>query len=166
MNRESWKIGWVQGVLSATTLGMIVLALGCPGTDPPPVADIIFPENYRESFTIVRDCRNSIEHTSQIRVWINDIGLAGYQANASPLPEGTIVIKEEFAANVCDNDDNLEFWSVMRKEPAGFDPGANDWRFQEVSSPNRLITLDNNATCIGCHTDEACIPRDLMCTLP
>jgi hypothetical protein len=167
MNRVASKFGWVQGILSAGTLGMIVLALGCPGgTAPPPAADIIFPADYRESFTIVRDCRNSVEHTSYIRVWVNQIGAAEYLTDAGTLPEGTIVVKEEFAANTCDNDDDLEFWSVMRKEPAGFDLGANDWRFQEVSGPNRQITLDDNATCIGCHTAQACIPRDLMCTVP
>lgn len=167
MTGVSSKFGWLHGLLSAGTLGMIVLTLGCPGpTTPPPAADVIFPANYREAFTLVRDCRNSIEHGSTIRVWVNDVGAEGYLADASPLPEGTIVVKEEFDGGVCDNDADLSFWSAMRKEPAGFDPGANDWRFQEVSGPSRRITLDDNATCIGCHTYEACIPRDLMCTLP
>lgn len=167
MNGVSFKFSWVQGILAAGTLGMMMLAIGCPGTaDPPVEGDVIFPANYRDTFTMVRDCRNSVEHGATIRVWVNDLGVAGYLADAGTLPEGTIVVKEEFAGGGCDNDEDLQFWSVMRKEPAGFDPGANDWRFQETASPDRRITLDDKSTCISCHTAEECIPRDLMCTLP
>ena len=157
-----------QGLLAAGTLGMIVLAVGCPGsTPPPPEEDVIFPADYRASFTLVRDCRNSTEHSATIRVWVNDIGAEGYLADVSPLPEGTIVVKEEFVAGApCDSDADLVRWSSMRKEPAGFDEAGSDWRFQEVAAPARHITKDSNATCLGCHTAEACIPRDLMCTVP
>lgn len=167
MSGKSKPFRWIHALLSSGTLAMVVLAVGCPGGSQPPIEeDIIFPANFRDLFTIVRDCRNSIEHGATIRVWVNDIGVEGYLADASPLPEGTIVIKEEFFGGGCDNDEDLAFWSVMRKEAAGFDPAGNDWRFQEVESPARRIALDNNATCLACHTAEECIPRDLMCTLP
>ena len=166
--------GCMQGRLARWSLaivpvGVTLISLGCPGTTTPPPPDeqdIIFPENFRESFTVVRDCRNSIEHEATVRVWINAIGEAGYLDDAATLPEGTIVIKEEFAAGADCDDADLAFWSVMRKEPAGFDPAANDWRFQEVAAPNRRISLDGKSTCIDCHTVTECVVRDLMCTLP
>ena len=149
-------------------IGVTFLAYGCPGTTPPPdgADELIFPESYRENFTVVRDCRNSIEHGATVRVWVNDVGAAGYLADAATLPEGTIVIKEEFAAAGCDDDDDLTSWNVMRKEAAGFDLGLNDWRFQEVESPTRRILHDDATTCRSCHTVAECLARDLMCTLP
>jgi len=144
-------------------------SVGCPAAPTPPPdgdADVIFPENYRTAFTLVRDCRNSVEHEAQIRVYVNAVGAADYLADAATLPEGTMVVKEEFAPGGGCDDADLEFWSAMRKEAAGFDEAASDWRFQEVSAPVRAITTDDNATCLECHFDPACLVRDLMCTAP
>lgn len=167
MNRIPARFGWLHGSLSMLTLAAVVSSLGCPGTTPPPDEDdVIFPEDYRASYTVVRDCRNSIEHGATIRVWVNAESANAYLENQSPLPEGTVVVKEEFAAAGCDDDAALEFWSVMRKEATGFDPAASDWRFQEVAAPQRQVTIDNKAVCIGCHTAPSCLARDLMCTVP
>lgn len=166
---RSRRLGtWSRGAWFAVPVGVTLLAYGCPGT-PPPVGDaeLIFPVDYRETFAMVRDCRNSIEHAATIRVWVNDIGLEGYLGDAATLPEGTIVVKEEFEVlEDCDNDDNLTFRQVMRKESAGFDLTLNDWRFQEVESPTNRIVEDGPSTCRRCHTEPECVARDLMCTEP
>ncbi len=143
---------------------LLICCAGCP--QPPPESEVIFPANYRATFVEVRNCRNSIEHGAVIRVWVNAIGADAYLADENPLPAGTIVVKEEFAGANCDNDADLEFWSAMRKQTAGFDPGAGDWRFQEVAAPARTITLDGKAICIACHDDPDCVARDFMCTAP
>ena len=150
-------------------VSVTLISLGCPGSTTPPPDDgeeIIFPANFRDSFTLVRDCRNSIEHGATIRVWVNAIGAAGYLEDAATLPEGTIVVKEEFAAADCDDEADLTSWNVMRKEPAGFDPALNDWRFQEVEAPSQRILFNDGASCRDCHTVTECVLRDLMCTLP
>lgn len=144
----------------AGAVGLFALS-GCPTQ---PGAQPIFPADYRATFTLVRDCRNSIEHGATIRVWVNDIGAAAYLANQSPLPVGTIVLKEEFVGTDCETDGELEFWSVMRKEAAGFDAEDADWRFQEVGAPDRDVRLDSKVTCIDCHRE--CESRDYMCTEP
>jgi hypothetical protein len=155
-----------RGRLTASIgAALLICCAGCP-QEPPAGPDIIFPADYRTTFTEVRDCRNSVEHAATIRVWVNAIGAEAYFADENPLPVGTIVVKEEFAGGGCDDDADLAIWSVMRKEAAGFDPDANDWRFQEVSSPGRTITLDDKATCIACHDEPECVARDFMCTAP
>ena len=151
--------------LGASAALFALFAAGCPQAAPGD-AELIFPANYRTTFVEVRDCRNSIEHGATIRVWVNEVGANAYQADQDPLPVGTVVVKEEFGGDDCSNDDDLMFWSVMRKEPAGFDEQARDWRFQEVSAPGRTVTLDGKSTCISCHLAPECLARDLMCTEP
>src|SRR5262245_10457861 len=83
----------------------VLLASSCPmnpdggGPEQP-----IFPADYRQTFRLVRDCRNSIEHANTIRVWINASSADAYLADANPLPVGTIVVKEEFASASCTDD--------------------------------------------------------------
>ena len=151
--------------LGAALLMFVLLSAGCPPTgvgDGEP----IFPANYRSTFIEVRDCRFSVEHAATIRVWVNSIGADAYLADENPLPVGTVVVKEEFEGGDCSNDAELTSWSVMRKETAGFDKQARDWRFQEVAAPSRTVTINGKSTCIECHTDPGCLARDLMCTAP
>jgi hypothetical protein len=127
-------------------------------------AEPIFPANYRQTYTLVRDCRNSIEHGSTVRVYVNSIGADAYVAEENPLPVGTMVVKEEYFGVACTNDDELAVWSAMVKQESGFDPSAGDWRFQEVASPSRNVTIDTKTTCIECHSAAECVARDFMCT--
>ena len=124
----------------------------------------IFPANYRETFTEVRDCRGSTSHPpGTIRVCVNEVGLEAYLADANPLPVGTILVKETFEGLTCDNDEELALWSALRKEEPGFDEEDSDWHWQDVQ-PDRSVLIDTKARCIGCH--RACTDRDYMCTLP
>ena len=153
---------------------VMLLSLGCsmPAADgnnndnTSGSGEPFFPANYREAFTEVRDCRNSIGHSATIRVYVNAIGVEAYLADANPLPVGTIVVKEEFGGTACSDDAELGFWRAMMKESAGFDPGDGDWRWQMVSAPDRDVLLDTKATCIACHSSPDCVARDYMCTVP
>lgn len=171
--RRRRLVASVAGALAAF-LGLAVVA-GCPNnggdpnsgdpnsTDPnsdPNDDGVIFPANYRATFTLVRECRNSIEHGSTVRVWVNSVGAAAYQAEANPLPVGTIVVKEEFEGTNCNDDSELKLWSAMKKEAAGFDPVDNDWRWQEVRAPGRTISQNSKAGCISCHRRVECQQRD------
>src|SRR5262245_27339011 len=101
---------------------------GCPAESPTPV----FPSDYRDTYTEVRDCRFSIEHGGvSIRVLANDIGAQPYLEDANPLPVGSIVVKEEYRGSNCDGGD-LVRWRAMRKEAPGFDPQDGDWHWQWV----------------------------------
>jgi hypothetical protein len=158
-------------VLAPATSLLLALVVGCPTSggnngDPNQADGAVFPADYRSKYTLVRDCRPSIEHAATIRVWVNDVGAQAYLNDESPLPVGTIVVKEEFAGATCDNDAELFQWSVMRKDVAGFDRSGDNWRWQEVSAPDRTVRRNDKTTCIGCHDNDDCAVRDLMCTHP
>lgn len=127
----------------------------------------VFPENYRETFTEVRNCRFSVEHGGfTIRVLANDIALQDYLNDAAQLPVGSIILKEEYGGPDCDDDTVLQQWRVMLKEAPGFDPNAGDWHWQRVLADGRQVVEDNKASCISCHSVPECFERDYQCTLP
>jgi len=131
-----------------------------------PQIDLIFPADYRASFTEVRTCRIGLEHDSyRVRAWANEMAVQPYLDHQNPLPEGSIVIKEEFDGNDCSDDSKLVRWSVMRKEAPGFDPVDADWHWQRVRRDGSVIA-DGKATCVGCHRVPACLARDYMCLEP
>ncbi|GIW41420.1 MAG: hypothetical protein KatS3mg076_1997 [Candidatus Binatia bacterium] len=128
-------------------------------TEPEPV----FPEDYRSTFVEVRDCRFSIEHGGvSVRVLANPIAVQAYLNETSPLPVGSVVVKEEFAGPDC-TDENLVGWRAMRKEAPGFDPEDNDWHWQWLDAERRIRTEDKTP-CVACHRAQDCLERDYMCT--
>jgi hypothetical protein len=130
---------------------------GCP-------IEPIFPANYRETYSIVRDCRLSIEHGGvMIRVWADPTSAQAYLDEANPLPVGAVVVKEEFEGVDCDTDSELLRWRPMRKEDPGFDPEHGDWAWQWVNA-DRSVLFNDKTTCIGCHLEPECVARDYMCT--
>ncbi len=163
-----WNAGAPRRRLFSRSLGAVSLAgllAACAG---PPTDSIqpVFPDNYRETFAMVRDCRNSSAHPSTIRVYVNDIGSAAYLADADPLPEGTIVIKEAFTGTTCDTAAELGSWVAMLKRQAGYDPEDGDWQWQRVVAPDRTVLTNDKTTCIECHRAAECLTRDYMCTEP
>jgi len=129
---------------------------GCP-------VERILPPDYAQTFMEVRNCRLSIEHEGYyIRVLTDPGSAQPYREQVPSLPVGSIVVKEEFTRSDC-RPDSIARWSVMRKEPPGFDPQAGDWQWQRISKDGTIIA-NGKATCIGCHARPACLRRDFMCT--
>jgi len=148
-----------------------------PTASPTPTLLIepIFPANYRDSFIEVRNCRLGIEHGGvMIRVLANPVAADLYRQLAPALPQGSIVVKEEYTvpqgsgSQDC-NDANLVSWSAMRKEAPGFDPVDGDWHWQRVLAPSRAVQCDDKHcpgfVCITCHSAPECVVRDYMCTV-
>ncbi len=130
---------------------------GCP-------IEPIFPADYRDTYSIVRDCRLSIEHGAvMIRVWADPTSAQAYRDEENPLPVGAVIIKEEFEGVDCDTDEELIRWRPMRKQAPGFDPEHGDWAWQWVNADG-TVPFNDKATCIGCHLEPECVARDYMCT--
>ena len=154
----------IAAVNAAVTACPIETPTAVPTATPTGGVEPIFPADYRDSYVEVRDCRLSIEHGGvSIRVLADPASAEAYLREQNPLPEGAIVIKEEFEGPTC-VDRDLVRWRVMRKEAPGFDDEHGDWHWQWVDAPGRGVRFDDKTTCIGCHLDPDCIGRDYMCT--
>src|SRR5512139_1382746 len=106
-----------------------VALAGCPVVTPTAIptatptggVDPIFPADYRDTFIEVRDCRLGIEHGGvNIRVLANPIAAEPYLRDQNPLPQGSVVVKEEYEGGDCRNAGDLVRWRAMRKEAPGF----------------------------------------------
>ncbi len=153
----------------------LTMAFAGAGSCGPPTPTSLVPADYRTRFTVVRNCRVTFEHQSpngvpttpnitNIIVYVNPESAAAYNANANPLPAGTLVIKEEHSDPDCTH---MVAQSISHKE-AGFDPDHGDWHWQHVladrtiDADGRVERCSNNS----CHGVAECRARDWMCTQP
>lgn len=134
------------------------LACACGGDDDKePAGEPFFPRDFASTYTLVRDCRFSIEHDGvSIRVYANDTAAQSYRDGTYPLPEGAILVKQQHTDGACAD---LVGFTAMRKL------GADDWEWQEVDAEHAVRAKTNAARCVSCHAD--CTQgRDMTCTDP
>ena len=158
------------GLFAIATIAAAAASLGsCSGG-----ASSLIPADYRSTFVMVRNCRMTTEHTApaghpttitNIVVYVNSSSAAAYNANANPLPVGTVVLKEEHDDPGCNH---VVAYSLGRKESAGYDPAHGDWHWQHILATGAVETDGRTPTCntSSCHSAPACLARDFMCTEP
>jgi hypothetical protein len=140
---------------------ILALAAGCE-TPPSQPEAALFPPEYPATFTEVRGCRPSVEHDLRyVIIRVSAEAAAAYDQGPRPLPEGTIVVKEEYGDPGCAQ---LLAWTAMRKEPMGYFPAAGDWRWQRVNPARRVIEDGMLARCASCH--RGCAANDFVCAEP
>lgn len=153
----------------ATSIGFAVALLAaalasCDGGDDTEPA---FPEDYRATYTEVRDCRaNGGSHDfNRIRVLADSAALVAYRDRTEPFPIGSVVLKEEYHSNDTDCTGDVMQWSVMERLPDGNEDLLN-WHWQRVDVGRSVVT-DDEPRCFGCHAD--CVAPDgyfNTCTVP
>jgi hypothetical protein len=147
--------------------GLAGAALGCPGEDEPE-PEPLFPEDYDASWVEVRDCRGSGDHDlNNIRILADPAALDPYDLRDALLPEGAIVLKEEFDFSDMTCSGDIKQWTVMRKLAAGSSPDTLDWQWQQVDFDRHVVSEDL-PRCIGCHTGCGVAPdgHDGTCAMP
>ncbi len=147
------------------TRGWFVLVLlvgGCFEQDSPARSAVV-PVDYQASFGKVRSCRPNPKHDRPyLLVRANSVAKEPYLAGAYPLPEGSVLVAEEYQDPECSS---LAGLSVMYKEKAGYDPAAGDWRWQRIDAYRNLLEDGRLPTCSSCHA-STCSVRDLTCSQP
>ena len=75
-----------------------------------------------------------------------------YERGPYPLPSGTLIIKEEFGDAGCTD---LLGWTLMHKQPAGYDPRFGDWRWQRLDPRGKVLEDGRLPRCASCHAASA-----------
>ena len=85
-----------------------------------------------------------------IRVYVNDVGReAMLKAKNPTFPAGSIVIKEKLSQK---QSETAEFYTIMLKREAGYDPRSGDWQFLIMDSSRARIEKPANVeSCQSCH---------------
>jgi hypothetical protein len=81
----------------------------------------------------------------------NPEAITNFKAGRSPMPAGTVVVKEkhqtEFAWDPPDE------YGAMVKREAGYDPDHGDWEYlYVVRSPEKKVSRGRMQSCIDCHS--------------
>jgi Cytochrome P460 len=126
----------------------------------------LFPADYADTFTEVRDCRMSIEHATTIRVLAAPDAVSPYENRDEAFPEGAVVLKEEYEYG-SDCTGPIQLWTVMKRAPEGTADATLGWIWEEVDADRNVVETDG-PTCVGCH--ESCgVPPDgyeATCAVP
>jgi hypothetical protein len=157
---------------SACLLALLGLLIGCGGEGEGPPAEppvSLLPADYPARFVEVRDCRRSVEHgLINILIMTESVAAQSYLNGPFPLPVGTLVVKQEYALG--EGCTERVGTTLMRKEPAGYDPAHGDWRWQKLDVAGKVL-LDGRGTgalaaCGSCHAGTRCRARDFTCAEP
>jgi hypothetical protein len=144
---------------------LMLCALGACEENVNPVPNSLLPMDYRSTYATVRNCRPSIDHDLRyIVVLTSPQATDAYRSGPYPFAPGAVVVKEEYADPSCRG---LVGWTLMRKEPAGYDPGFGDWRWQKVDGEGKVLQDGKLDRCRSCHASQSsCRLRDFTCTDP
>jgi len=155
------RLAWCCSAVAA-----VVGLAGCP-TDPP-LGPAVVPPDYQDTYTEVRNCRQSGDHDlNMVRVLADPAALVAYRDRAAPFPEGAIVIKEEFEFGDATCAGSIKQITVMERVAVGSAPSLLDWHWQQLD-PDLNVLSDNASRCPACHQMCGVAPDgyDGTCTVP
>ncbi len=128
-----------------------IVICGC-GAEPvePEGVPAWFPEDYRAFYQETRDCRLSLEHAARVRILASPDAALAYTDRSVPFPDGSILVKEQFAYKDIACTELPSRFTVMRKLPVGSAPNSLDWEWQDVEANMHELATDIQ-NCVDCH---------------
>ena len=88
-------------------------------------------------------------HGALQNVYANDVAMKGFAAKSSPMPNGTLIVKENFTA------DSIPQGMTIMYKKAGYNPEAGDFFWLKVDANMKVQAEGKVAGCISCHTAAA-----------
>lgn len=157
----------------ALLLSASLVVVGCgascdPGNGGADGGTPLFPGNYAQTYTEVRDCRSSGDHDlNRIRILASPEALAPYQSRDGGFPPGAVVLKEEYDFADTDCAGEIIQWTVMKRLADGGSPATLDWEWQKVEAEGVSVETSLQP-CIACHSGCGRPPEgyEATCALP
>jgi len=97
-------------------------------------------------------------HGAFLTTHVNEVALKGIQDKAGTLPEGSIIVKENYTS-----EKKLAAVTVMYRTH-GYDPNAGDWFWAKYKANGSIEKEGKVQGCIGCHATK--IDNDWIFTGP
>ena len=86
-------------------------------------------------------------HGAYLRLFVNDIALTALENGTRPLPPGSIIVKENYAADKI----TLNAVTPMYKV-AGYNPSGGDWFWGKYGPAGQVMAVGKPDGCISCHS--------------
>ncbi len=123
---------------------------GMPEANGQAVLDYITKESPYAKWPLVPGTtafRNGKEpHGALQNVYANPAAMAGFSAKSVPMPDGTLIVKENFTL-----DRKLQSVILLYKK-AGYNPEAGDYFWMTLDADMKIQKEGRLAGCITCHT--------------
>ncbi|MER3513297.1 MAG: hypothetical protein C4310_01895 [Chloroflexota bacterium] len=110
-----------------------------------------WPKDQWNDFTTL--LKSGAPHGGVVRIYVNDIALNAARDFKGQLPEGSIIVKENYTGNDPASPGNLDALTVMYKVK-GYDPEHNDWFWLKVTPDGKVDAEGKVGMCYGCHAQE------------
>lgn len=93
-------------------------------------------------------------HGNVVRIYVNEIALEAADGFNNELPEGSMIVKENYVGTDPENPGELDALTIMYKVD-GFNADANDWFWVKAKPDGSQIDAEGAVDgCIGCHSQE------------
>jgi len=89
-------------------------------------------------------------HSKVVKIFVNDIGLSVANKFPGEMPEGTIIVKDNYMGETVGDPGMLGAVTMMYKVK-GYNPEGNDWFWAKIKPDGRVDAAGKPAGCIGCH---------------
>jgi hypothetical protein len=147
-------------------LALLLLAAACGGEDDPALAS--FPADYAATYEELRGCRRSLDHDLvYIKVLVSPEAVDVYEDREGEFPEGSVVLKEQYARTDDTCSGTPEAFTVMVKLADGAAPDDLGWLWERADADRLVDDGADLERCVNCHLN--CVPPDGYqgtCTAP
>ncbi len=131
-----------------------------PAPNAAAVGQFLANSNYREAWRLwpgtTEKQASAAPHGAMVSIWLNELAYNAIQSRAGRMPEGALIVKENFMP-----DRTLAALTVMYKS-TGFDPANNDWYWLQQTPDGAAAAEGRVQGCTNCH--NAVASNDLLYT--
>jgi len=93
-------------------------------------------------------------HGNVVRIYVNEIALEAADGFDDELPEGSMIVKENYVGTDPESPGELDAVTIMYKVD-GFNAEANDWFWVKAKPDGSQIDAEGAVDgCIGCHSQD------------
>lgn len=149
-------LGWTYGA----RLGPTAPYQAAPDTTGAAIWAYLQAEDYQEDWALYPGTDELYEgtepHGMLLTTYVNELAAAALEEDADRLPDGAIVVKENYTPNA-----ELAAVTVMYKR-AGYNPDHNDWFFSKHlpdgsldQAPNGMALEGRVPGCQACHSAQS-----------
>lgn len=90
-------------------------------------------------------------HGNVVHIYVNDIALEAAGSFDGSMPEGSMIVKENYVGTDPANPGELDALTIMYKVD-GYNPDASDWFWVKVKPTGSVDAEGAVDGCIGCHS--------------